>query len=43
LFVVDVGRKDAISLGKDFDQNAILWGEIDGEAELIWCVDAPST
>ncbi|MEO7539154.1 MAG: DUF3293 domain-containing protein [Pyrinomonadaceae bacterium] len=39
LFVINVGREEAIGLGRQFDQNAILWGESNGKAELIWCVD----
>ena len=37
LFIVNITRGDAITIGKDFEQNAILWGEAGGEPELIWC------
>ncbi|CAN5398830.1 hypothetical protein BH10ACI2_BH10ACI2_17150 [soil metagenome] len=37
LFILDIGRNDAIAIGRQFDQNAILWGEIEGFPELIWC------
>jgi hypothetical protein len=36
LFVCDIDRETAISLGKKFGQSAILWGQIDSEPELVW-------
>lgn len=38
LFVVDINRSAAMAIAQEFEQNAILWGESDGKAELIWCV-----
>ena len=38
LFILDISRDDAIGLARRFEQNAILWGEIGGEPELVWCV-----
>lgn len=31
-----IGRKEAESLGRRFDQNAIVVGEVGKEAELVW-------
>ena len=38
--ILDIPRDKAISIGKRFQQNAILWGSIGQGAELIWCVDS---
>lgn len=37
LIVLGIDRDAAIELGKEFGQNAILWGKADGDAELVWC------
>lgn len=36
LFVLGIGEEEAISLGREFGQAAIVVGEIGGEAELVW-------
>jgi len=35
-FVLGIGRKDAIALGKEFNQNAILYGSSTTTPQLIW-------
>jgi len=37
LFVLDISREHALSLAASFRQHAILWGERDGEPQLLWC------
>ncbi|MFN2500644.1 MAG: DUF3293 domain-containing protein [Pyrinomonadaceae bacterium] len=37
LFVLDIRRDEAIAVGTRFGQNAILWGSIDSDPELVWC------
>ena len=37
IFILDITRDAAIDLGKHFNQNAILWGEIGQFPELVWC------
>ena len=37
LFIIDIERSAAIEIGRQFDQNAILWGVNGREPELIWC------
>ena len=37
LFVLDISRDRAVSIADDYEQHAILWGQTDGEAELVWC------
>lgn len=37
LLVLAIGRDAAVGLGREFGQNAILWGESDGVPELVWC------
>ncbi len=37
LFILDIPRDEAISLAQKFHQSAILWGEVDKDAELVWC------
>jgi hypothetical protein len=39
LFIVEITREAAIDIGRQFEQNAILWGSIEHCPELIWCVD----
>lgn len=41
LFIVDISRENAITLGQQFSQNAILYGELEHPPELIWLVDIP--
>jgi hypothetical protein len=43
LFICEITREAAINIGKRFEQNAILWGEMNKEPELIWCVDQLKT
>ncbi len=37
IFILEISREHAITLGRQFDQNAILWGQKGSEPELIWC------
>ncbi len=37
-FILDITRIAAINIGKQFEQNAILWGTAAEPPELIWCV-----
>ena len=39
LFVLDLDTEQLIKLGKEFDQNAVLVGEVGGQAELMLLVD----
>jgi len=38
LFIVGVGRRRALELGRDFGQNAIVFKEIDRSTELLLCI-----
>jgi hypothetical protein len=38
IFILDITRETAIALGQKFAQTAILWGKIDQEPELLWCI-----
>ncbi|MGD1865407.1 MAG: DUF3293 domain-containing protein [Phormidesmis sp.] len=35
-FMLGIGREDAIALGKKFEQNAILYGSLTLQPQLIW-------
>jgi hypothetical protein len=37
IFIIEITRESAIDIGKQFEQNAILWGSTDDGPELIWC------
>ncbi len=37
LFILDIPRTEAVNLAQKFHQSAILWGEADLDAELVWC------
>lgn len=37
LVVIGCSREDAIRIGVDFDQAAILWCERDAVVEIVWC------
>jgi hypothetical protein len=37
LFVLDISRSRAVSIAAEYEQHAILWGQTDGAAELVWC------
>src|SRR5687767_9994874 len=37
LFVLDISRRKAVSIAAEHGQHAILWGQADGPAELVWC------
>ena len=36
-FVEDISLDDAVGLGREYCQSAILWGRRGGAAELVWC------
>lgn len=38
LLILNIARDEAIELGNELEQNAIVSGEIEGLAELVWCV-----
>ena len=38
LLILGIERSQAIMLGRQFEQNAIVFGEIDREAELLLCI-----
>jgi Protein of unknown function (DUF3293) len=38
VFIFDTDLKNAIEIGKHFEQNAIVYGELGGVPQLIWCV-----
>lgn len=37
LFILDITEEKSIEIGKDFGQNAILFGQKDSLVQLIWC------
>ena len=37
LFVLGISRDKAVSTADRYGQHAILWGQADGPAELVWC------
>lgn len=37
ILVLGISREDSIGLGRDFGQNAIVWGENGYPAELVYC------
>ena len=37
LFVLGISRDKAVSIAAGYGQHAILWGQADGRAELVWC------
>jgi len=37
IFVFDTPLAQMLDLGTQFGQNAILWGEVDGTPEALWC------
>jgi hypothetical protein len=37
VFALGVSRRMAESLGRAFDQAAVVWGRVGGKAELLWC------
>ncbi len=37
LFILDIPRNEALKLGRQFHQSAILWSEIGWEPNLVWC------
>ena len=39
LFIFDIDRETAIDLGNDFEQNAIVTGQIGKAPELVWCIN----
>lgn len=39
LFVLGISRTNAIDLGRQFEQNAILYGELAQPVELLWLVN----
>jgi hypothetical protein len=39
LFIVDMSRDDALALGRELEQNAILVGARGGAPELLFCFD----
>lgn len=36
-FILDIDRAAAIRLGKQFEQNAVVTGQIGKSPELVWC------
>lgn len=36
-FVEDISLDDAVELGREYCQSAILWGRRGAAAELVWC------
>lgn len=42
LFVAGLSRDEAVELGRELDQNAIVVGARGGAPELVWCIaDSP--
>lgn len=37
--IVDISKEAAIALGKKYRQNAIVFGEVGGVAELVFCLE----
>lgn len=37
IFILDIPRKEAVTLAQQFHQSAILWGEADHFPQLVWC------
>ena len=37
MLAIGVSREEALRLGRQFDQNAVVWGERGGRAELLDC------
>jgi hypothetical protein len=37
VLALGVSRRMAESIGREFDQAAVLWGGVGGKAELVWC------
>lgn len=37
VLVFGMAREDALALANSFGQNALLFGVVGGEAELLWC------
>lgn len=37
VFVFDISKPEAVKIGREFGQNAIVYGEKGGEIELMWC------
>ena len=37
LFVIDISRDEAVKMAARYGQHAILWGHVNGPAELVWC------
>lgn len=38
LFVAGLARREALALAAEFEQNAIVFGDVGGTAELLWTV-----
>ena len=37
LLILDISKKEAIGLGKEYDQNAIVFGRLNQTPELVFC------
>ncbi|TJZ76332.1 DUF3293 domain-containing protein [Chitiniphilus eburneus] len=37
LLILGIARGDAMALGERFEQNAVVFGDMGGVAELLWC------
>jgi hypothetical protein len=37
VFALGVRRRWAENTGREFDQAAVVWGRVNGKAELVWC------
>jgi hypothetical protein len=37
LLILDISKKDAIALGKEYKQNAIVFGKLNQAPELVFC------
>jgi hypothetical protein len=37
VLALGVSRRMAESIGREFDQAAVVWGRVGGKAELVWC------
>ena len=37
VFIFDIERDRALQIARDFEQNAIVWGQMKEAAELVWC------
>ncbi len=36
-FITDINWSSAVSLGAEFEQHAIVWGDIENAPALVWC------